>query len=128
MTLFQIKMYKELERLFEEITTKDYLLEFEQELLVDIIKWCYISTDVEIKQVDKKISMNIIADVKEYRKSKANFDLSTIPFKLKYDNLNKFMKSCLIFNAQSSAFYRKCLERYYYKMTLINVEIGVLSN
>ncbi|WP_350288030.1 hypothetical protein [uncultured Croceitalea sp.] len=82
------------------------LFRLHQLLHINLIKWCYNSSDVLIDYDKKRIFMNIILDNTDKRNQKCKTAKAVMPTNLRYDNLTSFLKSCILEDDASIEFYK----------------------
>lgn len=84
---------------------------FEQ-LHIAILKKYYNATDVSIDYHRHRIKMDIVMDDKVYNPRKANTFLPTLYTNLLFNNLKKFLGSCIEIDDKSIGFYAQLINTF----------------
>lgn len=106
------RILMEMENLITKSSTSENITSRFQDLHKSILRKHYNAADVEIDYHRHRIKMDVVLDDKEYDPSTINMVVSTVPVNLFYKKLDTFLKSCLLEDVKSLAFYAGLLRRY----------------
>ena len=105
------KILMEMEELITR-STKDKITSRFKELHKSILRKHYNAADVAIDYNRHRIKMDIVLNDNDYNPATINTTISTVPSNMFYENLEKFLKSCLTKDAKSLAFYTTLIREY----------------
>lgn len=83
-----------------------------EQLHIALLKKYYNATDVHIDYHRHRITLDIIMDNKAYKARQVNTYLPILPVNLSFDNLRKFLKSCVEKDEKSLGFYAQLLQSF----------------
>lgn len=83
-----------------------------RELHKAIIKKYYNASDICIDYNRNRITMDVVVDDQDYRHSKINTAIATVPMSLSFQSICNLLRSCLEQDVKSLAFYARLLRDY----------------
>ncbi|MFS4466528.1 hypothetical protein [Maribacter sp. 2210JD10-5] len=106
------KVLSDLEKLITLSCSSPRLFKKFEHLHIALLKKYYNAVDVSIDYHRHRIEMNIVLDDKAYKAGKVNTYLPTLHTNLLFDNLRRFLKSCVDKDHKSLGFYAKLLNTF----------------
>ncbi|MEA1787577.1 hypothetical protein U1E44_15855 [Arenibacter sp. GZD96] len=106
------RILMELESLISRSCTNQKRPKFVQELHVALLKKCYNAADVTIDYHRKRVVMDIVMDDHCYDPKKVNLSLPLLRANLFYRSLADFLKSCILKDRKSLAFYAQLIQSF----------------
>lgn len=106
------RILTEMENLITKSSTRENITSRFQDLHRSILRKHYNAADVDIDYDRHRVKMDVVLNDKEYDPKTINMVVSTIPVNLFYKDLNAFLKSCLLKDVKSLAFYASLLKQH----------------
>lgn len=106
------RILMEMENLITKSSTRENITSRFQDLHKSILRKHYNAADVEIDYHRQRIKMDVVLNDKEYDPNTINLVVCTIPVNLFYKDLASFLRSCLLKDVKSLAFYASLLRKH----------------
>ncbi|TXN37377.1 hypothetical protein FVB32_03565 [Flagellimonas hymeniacidonis] len=106
------RILMEMENLITRSNTRENITSRCKDLHRSILRKHYNAADVEIDYNRHRIKMDVVLDDAQYDPKTINMVVSTLPVNLFYKDLSVFLKSCLLKDVKSLAFYASLLKQY----------------
>nr|WP_299070953.1 hypothetical protein [uncultured Allomuricauda sp.] len=107
-----IRILMEMENLITKSSTRENITSRFQDLHKSILRKHYNAADVEIDYHRQRIKMDVVLNDQEYNPNTINLVVCTIPVNLYYKDLASFLRSCLLKDVKSLAFYASLLRKH----------------
>ncbi len=101
-----------MENLITKSSTRENITSRFQDLHKSILRKHYNAADVEIDYHRQRIKMDVVLNDQEYNPNTINLVVCTIPVNLYYKDLASFLRSCLLKDVKSLAFYASLLRKH----------------
>ncbi len=106
------KILMEMDNLITNSSTRKNITSRFQDLHKSILRKHYNAADVEIDYHRHRIKMDVVLDDYDYDPKIINTVVPTVPVNLFYKDLSAFLKSCLMEDIKTLAFYAGLLKQY----------------
>ncbi|KQC30343.1 hypothetical protein [Flagellimonas eckloniae] len=106
------RILMEMENLITKSSTRENITSRFQDLHKSILRKHYNAADVEIDYHRQRIKMDVVLNDQEYDPNTINLVVCTIPVNLFYKDLASFLRSCLLKDVKSLAFYASLLRKH----------------
>ncbi|SNY95331.1 hypothetical protein [Flagellimonas pacifica] len=106
------RILMEMENLITKSSKRQNITSRFKDLHKSILRKHYNAADVEIDYGKQRIKMDVVLDDHEYDPKIINMVVSTMPLSLYYKDLDTFLKSCLVKDVKSLAFYALLLKQH----------------
>lgn len=106
------RILMEMENLITRSSKKENITSRFQDLHKSILRKHYNAADVEIDYHRHRVKMDVVLNDEDYNHSTINTVVQTIPVNLFYKDLAVFLRSCLLKDVKSLAFYACLLQKH----------------